>query len=404
MMNAPRSSVADERMCNPLSVAELERRWGAARTRMKSAGLDALLVQGFNSFSGGGYFRWFTGLAAGVGNPNTLIVPVEGLMTLVCHGDEGGARTLEGRDPAFPGIGRRLTVPNFPSAFYLSDLDPKIVAQEVHRLGIRSLGRVGSTMMYHGFAARLDELLTGITLTDATSMIDEIKAVKSAEEIELIRQAAAMQDAIMAKLPDFIRPGVKDYQVAAQAMCLGQMLGGEGGHFHAASAPADAPAVIRQRQQQGREIRKGDVFFFQCENSGPGGYYVHLARGFVLGKAPQPLKDMVAAAVDAQTHTLSLLRPNVSGREAFAAYNKFLRERGLPEERRLHCHGQGYDTVERPLLRPEESMAILPGMNIGIHPGFVVAGRFATICDNFLIGADGTPERLSHTPVEIFEI
>jgi Xaa-Pro aminopeptidase len=399
-----RQSPNDQRIRTSLSRAELERRWRAARERMKHAGIDALLVQGFSNFSGGGYFRWFTGLAAGTGNPNTVIFPIDGPMTLVCHGDEGGERKLDDRDSGFPGIGIRLTAPNFPAAAYLAHFDADIVAGEIRKAGIRTLGRVGMSAMYHGFSRRLDELLPGMICVDATDMIDEIKAIKSAEEIGLIRQTAALQDAIMAKLPDYIRPGFSDYQVAAQAMCFGQMLGCEGGHFHAASAPADAPVVMRQRQQQGREIREGDVFVFQCENSGPGGYYVHLARAFVLGKAPQSLKDAFAAAVEAQEFTVSLVRPGVSGRAVFAGYNAFLRERGLAAERRLHCHAQGYDTVERPLARPEESMAFAENMNIGIHPGFMSHGGYATVCDNFLIGPAGVPERLSKTPLEIVEL
>jgi Xaa-Pro aminopeptidase len=399
-----RQSPNDQRMCAPLSRAELERRWQAARDRMKQAGIDALLIQGFSNFSGGGYFRWFTGLAAGTGNPNTLIFPSDGLMTLVCHGDEGGERKLDDRDAVFPGIGNRLTAPNFPAAGYLAHFDAEIVAREIRKAGIRTLGRLGASAMYHGFSQRLEALLPGIECIDASDMIDELKALKSPEEIDLIRRTAALQDAIMAKLPDYIRPGFSDYQVAAQAMCFGQMMGCEGGHFHAASAPAGAPVVMRQRQQQGREIRKGDVFVFQCENSGPGGYYVHLARAFVLGKAPQSLKDAFAAAVAAQEFTLSLIRPGVSGRAVFTGYNAFLRERGLAPERRLHCHGQGYDTVERPLVRPEETMAFAEGMNIGIHPGFMSHGGYATVCDNFLIGPGGVAERLSKTPLAILEL
>jgi len=403
-MGAAEHQPVDQRMCTPVSRAELERRWNAARSRMAALGIDALLIQGFSNFSGGGYFRWFTGLAAGTGNPNTLIFPSSGLMTLIAHGDEGAGRELNDKDSGFPGVGTRLTVPNFPAAGYLAYLDAELVAREVRNAGIRTLGRVGPTLMYHGFARRLEELLSGINWIDATDIVDQIKAVKSAEEIELIRQTAAAQDAIMAKLPDYIRPGVRDYEVTAQAMYFGQMLGCEGGHFHAASAPADAPVVMRQRQQQGREIRQGDAFVFQCENSGPGGYYSHLARVFVLGKAPQVLKDGFAAAADAQQFTLSLIRPGVSGRAVYARYNEFLRERGLPKERRLHCHAQGYDTVERPLVRPEETMLFAAGMNIGIHPGFALPGGYATVCDNFLIGPTGVLERLSNTPLEIVEL
>ena len=86
----------------------------------------------------------------------------------------------------------------------------------------------------------------------------------------------------------------------------------------------------------------------------------------------------------------------------FEAYNAFLRRKGLPEERRLHCHAQGYDTVERPLARYEETLKFAPGMNVGIHPGFGNQRLFMTVCDNYLIGADGAPERLHKTPSRIF--
>src|SRR3990172_5698704 len=80
----------DVRFCNPVSRGELERRWSAARTAMDAAGVDALVVQGANATAGGGYYRWFTGLSAGVGNPNTLVVPLEGLFMFVCYGDDRG--------------------------------------------------------------------------------------------------------------------------------------------------------------------------------------------------------------------------------------------------------------------------------------------------------------------------
>ena len=141
-MDSGQAEARDPRICDPVSHAELRRRWAAARAAMAAPGIDALIVQGSNSASGGGYFRWFTGMSAGVANPNTVIVPPDGLMTLVCHGNEGGETNLGGRDPAFPGIGRRLTVPSFPMAFYTSRFDPEAVAQEIKKAGFRTVGLV----------------------------------------------------------------------------------------------------------------------------------------------------------------------------------------------------------------------------------------------------------------------
>ena len=76
----------------------------------------------------------------------------------------------------------------------------------------------------------------------------------------------------------------------------------------------------------------------------------------------------------------------------------------LPEEVRLHCHGQGYDVVERPLIRDDETMTLSADMNIGLHPSWANSRLFVTVCDNFLIHADGTVERLHKTPREIIEL
>ena len=89
--------MADERLCNPISTAELERRWAAVRDAMPEQKLDALIVQGANNLAGtGGYFRWFTGVSMATSYPATVIFPRDGLMTLVSHGPMGVERLPEG--------------------------------------------------------------------------------------------------------------------------------------------------------------------------------------------------------------------------------------------------------------------------------------------------------------------
>jgi Xaa-Pro aminopeptidase len=400
-----RMATVDERLCNPLPITELERRWAAARSAMGTAALDALVIQGANNMSGtGGYFRWFTGISAPSSYSQTLIFPREGLAILVAHGPFSGESTHDGADPALPGIGRRLSTSAFPAVGYTAAYEPDIAVGEIKKAGYGAVGLVGATSAYHGFAQRLKDGLADIRLVDATDLIDPIRAVKSPVEVELIRRAAAMQDEIFHKVRDHIRHGLKDFEVMAYAQYVGQTLGSETGYFIGSSAPVGQPAGVRLRPQQGREIRKGDVLFWQAENTGPGGYFVHLARFFVLGRAPQELKDAFAAVRDAQAFTVERLKPGVSCRALFEDYNGYMRGRGLAPETRLHCHSQGYDAVERPLVRHDETMTIGPNMNIGIHPVVANARVFATICDNFLTHLDGSVERLHKTPPEIVEI
>ena len=133
--------------------------------------------------------------------------------------------------------------------------------------------------------------MLGATFVDATEFIDQLKAIKSEEEIVLIRRAAAMQDAQWAKLMRAVKPGMRDSEITALAQYEGELLGSEQGLFRCSSAPLGEPAILRGRHYQGRVMRQGDYMTLLIENNGPGGHYAELARTFVFGKASPELRD-----------------------------------------------------------------------------------------------------------------
>ena len=77
---------------------------------------------------------------------------------------------------------------------------------------------------------------------------------------------------------------------------------------------------------------------------------------------------------------------------------------GRPPESRLYCHGQGYDMVERPLIRHDEPFPIQADTNIVVHPTYNHQGIMSWVCDNYLIGPDGPGPRLHEFPEIITEI
>jgi Xaa-Pro aminopeptidase len=397
--------MTDNRLSVSVSRAEVERRWRLARESMAKLDVEALVVQGAANLAGtGGYFRWFSGATPLTSYPQSVILPLQGSLTLVAHGSFDSAASLGGNDPANPGVDQRFGTPSFPGIPYTGTYDADILAREIRKAGYRAIGLVGTNSSYYGLIARLKEQLSGLRIVDATAAIDPLRAVKSDEEIALIRRAAAMQDEMLAKVRDFIKPGLKDFEVMAYADYVGKQLGSETGYLLGSSAPPGEPAMLRLRPFQGREIMPGDVVLVQAENTGPGGYFTHAARVYVLGKTPPELKQAYHAMVAAQEFTVSLLKPGAACRDIFATYNDYMRARGFAPETRLHCHSQGYDVVECPLIRSDESMTIAPHMNIGIHPSVLTKTMFATVCDNFLTLPDGSVERLHRNPQDIVEL
>jgi Xaa-Pro aminopeptidase len=394
----------DERLLNPISTRELERRWAAARKGMAERDIDALVMQNNNDWLGG-YVRWFTDTPLSNGYPRSIIFPAADAMTVVDMGGRGVRRQVDGGDEVNRGVGEMIFTPAFTNVAYTDAYQADLVAAELKRRGYRTIGWVASGAMPHAFVARIERELAGkAKFVDATEFVDRLKAIKSEEEKELIRKAARMQDEVFARVLAKIRPGMTDNDVTALAQYEGRLLGSEQGLFLGSSAPLGQASRFLDRHQQARRLKPGEHFSLLIENNGPGGFYTEIARTIVLGKASNELIDGFESMKEAQAHTLRLLKPGASCADIARSHDEYMRARGLPVELRLYCHGQGYDLVERPLVRADETMAIEEHMNLAVHPGYEAPSIFAVICDNYFIEAGGPGACLHQTPKQIFEI
>ena len=393
----------NERLLNPVSDGELDRRWTAVRKAMAEQDVDALIVQSNNDWLGG-HAKWLTDHPATNGYPKTVVFHANDWMTVIDMGPRGGRRKLGGNDEVHRGVGEILTTPAFTSVAYTDEYQAELVVSDIKRRNYRAVGIAGGGALPHKFMIRIERDLAPMRLIDMTDAVDWLKAIKSPEEIAAIRRAARMQDEIFARLLAKVRPGMRDTDITALAQYEGRLLGSEQGLFLGTSAPLGVRSGFADRYQQGRTLKPGEHFTILIENNGPGGFYTELARTMVFGKATQQLQDGFAAMKAAQDHTLSLIKPGASCRDIAAAHDDYMRSRNLPPELRLYCHGQGYDLVERPLVRSDETMTLAAGMNLAVHPGYETDAIWAVICDNYVIEVNGPSECLHRTEKKVFEL
>ena len=208
---------------------------------------------------------------------------------------------------------------------------------------------------------------------------------------------------MLARAIDAVAPGKKESDVAAVARQTAHELGSEAGILLCSAGQLGEPAPLLPRHLQNRVLREGDLFAFLVEVDGPGGMYAEIGRTISLGPVPAEASEEFEFVLAAQRHTLDLMKPGTPAAAVWDGHNAYMVEHGRPPEQRVHCHGQGYDLVERPFIRDDEPMTIEVGMNFACHPGYVQRGLFAWVCDNYLIGPDGPGPRLHTFPQEIVE-
>jgi Xaa-Pro aminopeptidase len=398
-------TASSERVNHPIPTPELERRWTAIRAAMEREGIDVLIAQANNDFMGG-YVKYLTDLPATNGYVTTVVFPRDEPMTVIGQGAFGTALQFppEG-DGIRRGVARFLGTPSYASAHYSAAYDAVLAESAMARFATGTVGMLGTAAISY---ALIDGLRRGALhsarFIDASPVVDPIKAVKSDVEIGLVRRTALAQDEAMKAALDAVRPGMRELEVAAVAEHVGHSLGSEQGLFLAYSGPAGRPGQIVNRHLQHRVLEKGDQFSLLIENNGPGGFYCELGRSVVLGRATPEMTVQQQFLVEAQQFCIDMLRPGADCAQIWDAYNAFMRGHGRPEEKRVHFHGQGYDMVERPLVRHDETMPVEANMYFSLHPAFSTEHGYSWTSDNFLLTAGGSVERLHRFPQQLFEV
>lgn len=242
-------------------------------------------------------------------------------------------------------------------------------------------------------------------IVDASSLVHDLRLVKSPAEIALIRQAAGIADGAMEAFAAQLRAGASELELTGVVHNHVMASGGD-----QLASPVNFCAAERSGFSHGRptdrRLRPGD-----CGNIEFGAPYhcypATIGRQFSIG----PLKGRDAEILDvARTATkaaIDAMGPGVPAGEPFRAASAIIAKAGLSHGQ---VHTVGYclapafppATGERLHLAPNSRYALQAGMHLSVCPPIFVGRekRGARIVDNVLVTEDGV-EVLSAFPREV---
>jgi Xaa-Pro aminopeptidase len=212
--------------------------------------------------------------------------------------------------PAWTLRGERRLQPFFRSAAYTNTYDAQLAVEVLKAKKKATIGILGKGTLSAAFYEHLLRNLPDSTFLDASELVDPVKAVKSSEEIDLIRKTAALQDQAIDYARKAIRPGRRDFEIISDIIRYVTDLGSEEQLVLGGSGPLGEVVPIRKRHFQNRMVQKGDQFSLLIEVNGPGGFYAEIGRIFFVGDKISELSDPSEEAKEIQEATLRLIRPN----------------------------------------------------------------------------------------------
>jgi ectoine hydrolase len=255
--------------------------------------------------------------------------------------------------------------------------------------------RIGVEMDNYYFSAAclasLERHLPNATFVDATGLVNWQRAVKSAAELEYMRRAARIVEAMHARILELIEPGLPKHELVAEIFRTGiRGAGGYGGDYPAIVplVPSGIDASAAHLTWDERPFRKDEGTFFEiagCYRR----YHCPLSRTIYLGQPPQKFLDAEQAVIEGIAAALEAARPGALCEDVEAAWRQVIARYGIEKESRCgYPIGLSYppDWGERTMsLRPGDQTPLEAGMTFHLIPAIWQDDWGLEITESFLV-------------------
>jgi ectoine hydrolase len=303
-----------------------------------------------------------------------------------------------------------------PDADIIGYPDDYVQSTERHPMDVlagllrdRGLGRlrIGVEMDNYWFSAAayaaLGRGLPEARMSDATGLVNWQRAIKSPAEIDCMRKAARIVEAMHARIAEVARPGVRKCDLVAEILATGTRGTAEfGGDYPAIvpMLPSGADAAAPHLTWDDKPMRAGEGTFFEISGCYQR-YHCPLSRTVFLGRPTQAFRVAEAATLEGIEAGLAAAKPGNVCEDIAIAFFDVLAKHGIEKDTRTgYSIGLSYppDWGERTMsLRRGDRTELRPGMTFHFMTSLWLESMGLEITESILITETGV-ECLSSVP------
>jgi Xaa-Pro aminopeptidase len=233
--------------------------------------------------------------------------------------------------------------------------------------------------------------------------VETLRMRKDARELAEMRQAADLGGAVVQHAIGLLKPGIREFEVAAEIEYQMRKKGASGPAFETIVAFGERGALPHARPTAKR-LRKNELVVLDLGVI-LGHYCSDITRTVYVGRAPKRIRTWYQAVLEAQTAAIAAAKSGAAcgdvdwaARQVLAGYrldHLFVHSTG---------HGLGLEVHEGPRVARGQKRRLEPGNVITIEPGVYSSGIGGVrIEDDVAVHADRT-EVLTRTPRDLIEI
>ena len=242
------------------------------------------------------------------------------------------------------------------------------------KLGVKNLGYEDKTIRHAEFLELSGKgLLKSITLKPAQNYISAMRAVKSTEELQLIRKAQSITDKVFSDILKKISVGITELELAAFMNSRIYAYGGELA-FEPIVAFGKNTSKPHAHPSENK-LQANDVITVDF-GAKYKGYCSDMTRSFCIGTPPEGYKELYSAVLEAQNHAINTLKAGIIGKDGDKIARDKLKAKGY-DIYFTHSlgHSLGVDIHESPNLSPYFEEEIPEGAVLSVEPGAYIEGK-----------------------------
>ena len=268
------------------------------------------------------------------------------------------------------------------------------------KTGVKRIGYEPARMTCDTFQSIQSRLPMRASLEPVTGWIEELRMLKSAAEIALIRRSVATNSRAFEQTMTRVKPGMRECDLAAELEYRMRRLGAEKPSFETIVA-AGVRSALPHAQPTAARLSPGDLVVVDM-GAFQEGYASDMTRMLSVGAPTAKVRRMYRAVLEAQLAAIEAVRPGVTTASVDAAARRVLAGYGLD-----HCfihstgHGLGLEIHEPPRLGKRDRHRLRPGMAITIEPGAYIEGFGGVRIEDTVVVTETGCEILTPTPKDL---
>lgn len=251
--------------------------------------------------------------------------------------------------------------------------------------------RVGFEQNHVSFAKYMDwkEAFRDVELVPTQGIFEGLRLYKDEEELSVMREAIRIADEAFTHILSYIRPGVREVDVALELEFFMKKQGADAVAFDIIVASGERGALPHGRASE-KVIQAGELVTmdFGCLYKG---YNSDLTRTVAVGEPSPDLKRIYDIVLRAQLNGVEKIKSGMTGKEADALTRDIIAAEGYGDAfGHSTGHGLGMEVHEAPALAASSETVLQPGMVVTVEPGIYISKMGGVrIEDDVLITENG---------------